>query len=164
MDHPDRFAGAVTELRIERPVGEETLADWQYIHNVIIPTDPLSLDQVRERSGRYHLEVAYLGELAVGCSTVRPADEESDGAATVIARVLPGYRRQGYGAQLWRRGLAQARAWGAQTVQTVVLESNGDGLEFALRRGFTETDRYVLDGDTVGYVELRRPAAEGADQ
>ncbi|RKE17627.1 acetyltransferase (GNAT) family protein [Streptomyces sp. TLI_171] len=164
VDHPDRFAGAVTELRIERPVGEETLADWQYIHNVIIPTDPLSLDQVRERSGRYHLEVAYLGELAVGCSTVRPADEESDGAATVIARVLPGYRRQGYGAQLWRRGLAQARAWGAQTVQTVVLESNGDGLEFALRRGFTETDRYVLDGDTVGYVELRRPAAEGADQ
>ena len=43
-------------------VGDElTLADWQRVHNEIIPTDPLSLDQVRERSGRHRLELAYAG-------------------------------------------------------------------------------------------------------
>ncbi|MFJ5228875.1 GNAT family N-acetyltransferase [Kitasatospora sp. NPDC088391] len=138
------------------------LADWQYIHNVIVPTDPLSLDEVRERAGRYRLEVAYLGALAVGCSTVRPPDEESEGAATVIARVLPGHREQGYGTRLWRRGLECARAWGVDAVQTVVLESNAEGLAFALGRGFAETERYLLDGDTVPYVTLRR--ALGAEE
>ena len=34
-------------------------------------------------------------------------------------------------------------------MQTVVLGSNADGLAFALRRGFLEVDRYVLDGDSV---------------
>ncbi|MFJ1757771.1 GNAT family N-acetyltransferase [Kitasatospora sp. NPDC088134] len=143
-------------MRIERPVDEEMLADWQYIHNVIVPTDPLSPAEVRERAERYHLEVAYLGALAIGCSTVRPPDEESDGAATVIARVLPGHREQGYGTRLWLRGLDRARAWGVDAVQTVVLESNVDGLEYALRRGFTETERYLLDGATVPYITLRR--------
>ncbi|MEV4560176.1 GNAT family N-acetyltransferase [Kitasatospora sp. NPDC049285] len=153
----------MTELRFERPVGDGMLADWQYVHNVIIPTDPLSLDDVRERSGRHHLEVAYLGELAAGCSTVRSAEADDPGTVTVIARILPGHRRQGYGTRLWDRGLARARELGAETVATVVLASNKDGLEFALRRGFTETDRYVLPGDTVAYVELRRPVDAADD-
>lgn len=128
--------------------------DWQYVHNLIIPTDPLSLDDVRERAGRFLLEVAYLGDVLVGCSTVRPP---ADGAAvaTVIARVLPDHRRQGFGEQIYRRGLAGARRLGAEEVETVVLESNQDGLRFALGHGFVETDRYVLDGDTVAYVDLR---------
>jgi len=46
----------------------------------------MSLDEVRERSGRNRLENAYLGDVLVGCSTVRPPE---DGVVTVIARVLP---------------------------------------------------------------------------
>jgi hypothetical protein len=42
----------------------------------------------------------------------------------------------------------------ALAVQTIVLASNSEGLEFALRRGFVETDRYTLDGETVPYVHL----------
>jgi hypothetical protein len=38
----------------------------------------------------------------------------------------------------------------------VVLESNPEGLAFALRHGSVEVDRYVLDGDEIAYVELRR--------
>ncbi|MEH0932965.1 GNAT family N-acetyltransferase [Micromonospora sp. CPCC 205558] len=136
-----------------RPVGsEETLLDWQHIHNLIIPTDPLSADEIAVRAQRNILEVAYADGVAVGCSTVRPPTSDP---ATVIARVLPGKRRQGFGQQLYHRGLAKARELGAQVIHTVVLASNDDGLRFARHHGFVEIERYVLPGDTVAFVDLR---------
>jgi hypothetical protein len=63
----------MSRLRIE-PVDETTLEDWRHVHNVIIPTASLSLEEVRERAGRNHLEVAYLGDVLVGCS---PTDCDS---------------------------------------------------------------------------------------
>ena len=146
----------MAEVRIEQVAGEQSLVDWQFVHNEIIPTDPLSLDEVRERSGRHRLELAYVGEEAVGNSTVRrPTDDEG---AMVIARVLPPYRRQGIGTRLYLRGLAVAREWADdRPVETVVLATNEDGLAFALARGFAEVERYTLPGDTIPYVafELR---------
>ena len=130
------------------------LRDWQHVHNEIIPNAVLSLDEVRERVQRHHLEVAYLGDVVVGCSTVRPPEPE---AATVIARVLPEYRGQGIGRQLYERGLAVARDLGASVVETIVLASNVDGLRFAQQRGFVETERYLLPGDNDPFVTLRLP-------
>ncbi len=43
-------------------------------------------------------------------------------------------------------------------IGTVVLAANADGLEFALRRGFVETERCVLTGETAEWIELARPA------
>ena len=130
------------------------LLDWQRVHNLIIPADPLSAGQVRERALRNHLEVAYLDGGAVGCSTVRPPAGEPR-AATVIARVLPGHRGRGLGERLYQRALARARDLGAQVIDTVVLASNEDGLRFARRHGFAETERYVLPGQDVPFVDLR---------
>jgi ribosomal protein S18 acetylase RimI-like enzyme len=141
------------QLRIERVDSEALMRDWQLVHNEIIPTAPLSLDEVRERVGRNVLEVAYDGDVLVGCSTVRPP---VDSAATVIARVLPAYRRQGFGEALYRRGLARARELGAEAVETIVLASNERGLAFAKSHGFVEVERYVLPGDTIPFVTLRR--------
>ncbi|MFF0413376.1 GNAT family N-acetyltransferase [Kitasatospora sp. NPDC004745] len=143
------------QLSFTEPVGDAMLADWQRVHNVIIPTDVLSLDEVRERAGRNHLEVAYLDGEPVGCTTVRPPAGDSPSTATVIARVLPEHRRQGFGEQLYQRALEHARALGATTIETVVLASNEDGLRFAEAHGFGEIDRYVLPGDTIAYVDLR---------
>ena len=39
------------DVRFVEVADEQTVADWRHIHNAIIPTDPLSLDEVRERSG-----------------------------------------------------------------------------------------------------------------
>ncbi|MGW0940796.1 GNAT family N-acetyltransferase [Streptomyces sp. NPDC002666] len=147
----------MTELRIEQIEqvdGDAVLRDWQYVHNTIIPTAVLSLDEVRERAGRNRLTVAYLGEVPIGCSTVRPP---ADGAsvATVIARILPDPRGRGFGGQLYERALADARALRAEVIETCVLESNPEGLRFALGRGFVETERYVLPGDVVPFIDLR---------
>ncbi|MGH3462204.1 MAG: GNAT family N-acetyltransferase [Kribbellaceae bacterium] len=144
----------MSELRIDQVDGETMLRDWQHVHNEIIPNAVLSLDEVRERVQRHHLEVAYLGDVLVGCSTVRPPEPE---AATVIARVLPEYRGQGIGRQLYERGLAVARDLGASVIETIVLASNVDGLRFAQQRGFVETERYLLPGDNDPFVTLRLP-------
>jgi RimJ/RimL family protein N-acetyltransferase len=144
----------MTGLRIERVEDEGTLADWRHVHNVIIPTHTLSPDDVRERAQRHHLEVAYLGDVLVGCSTVRPPEDDTR-TATVIARVLAAHRRQGYGEELYRRGLDRARELGAEVIETVVLSANEDGLRFALKHGFVEIERYVLPGETVPWIDLR---------
>jgi GNAT superfamily N-acetyltransferase len=142
-------------FRQVQPVdGEATVRDWQHIHNLIIPTDPLALDEVGMRARRNHLEVAYVDGMAVGCSTVRPPMGDT-ATATVIARVLAEHRRQGFGEQIYRRGLAKAREFGAQVIETVVLASNEDGLRFARSHGFVEIERYVLPGGTIPFVDLR---------
>ncbi|MFI1397743.1 GNAT family N-acetyltransferase [Streptomyces sp. NPDC020681] len=157
----------MTDLRIEQPNGvdgvdgvdrDDMLRDWQFVHNTIIPTHLLSLDDVRERVHRHHLEVAYLGDVLVGCSTLRPPTSEDPSTATVIARVLPAHRGQGFGEELYVRGLDRARKLGAEVIETVVLASNPDGLRFAERHEFAEFERYLLPGDTVEWIELRRRA------
>lgn len=142
------------QLHIRRPDDDAALRDWRHVHNTIIPTHPLSPDDVRDRARRHHLEVAYLGEVLVGCSTVRPP-ADGTATATVIARVLAGHRGQGIGGRLYARGLSRARELGAETIETVILSSNADGLRFALRRGFVETERYLLPGDTIPWIDLR---------
>jgi GNAT superfamily N-acetyltransferase len=147
----------VSDLRFEQVQavgGEATMLDWQHIHNRIIPTDPLSVADVQARARRNHLEVAYLHEVAVGCSTVRPPTGDT-ATATVIVRVLSEHRRHGLGEQIYQRGVATARELGAHVIETVVLASNDDGLRFARHHGFVEIERYVMPGHTIAYVELR---------
>ncbi|MEU0674901.1 GNAT family N-acetyltransferase [Streptomyces sp. NPDC006172] len=143
-------------LRVEPVEGEAMLEQWRHVHNLIVPPAALTLDEVRARAERYRLENAYVGDVLVGCTTVRPpAGGGEEAAATVIARVLPEYRRRGYGAALYDRALAHARQLGARAVETCVLAANEDGLRFALARGFAETERYTLDGESDVWVDLR---------
>ncbi|MDT0614253.1 GNAT family N-acetyltransferase [Streptomyces lancefieldiae] len=141
-------------LRIEAVDGDAMVEEWRHVHNVIVPPAAMSLEEARERSARYRLENAYLGDVLVGCSTVRPPEGE-ERVATVIARVLPPFRRCGIGRALYASGLAHARVLGAGAVETVVLAANADGLRFAGARGFAERERYVLDGESDEWVGLR---------
>lgn len=146
----------MTDLRIQPVDNDVSIHDWQYAHNLIVPGDVLSLDAVRERTGRNRMEVAYLGDVLIGCTTVRPPTKDNGATATVIARVLPEYRRRGLGTRLYERALGQARALDAKVIETVVLASNTDGLHFAKQHGFVEIERYLLrEGDTVPWIDLR---------
>lgn len=144
----------MSTLSFRQPDDDTDLEDWRYVHNVIVPPAALSLDEVRERAGRNQLEVARLGDVVVGCTTVRPP-KDGNATATVIARVLPDHRGQGFGEQLYERGLGQARALGADVIETVVLTANEAGLRFALKYGFVEVERYVLPGETAEWIDLR---------
>lgn len=147
----------MTDLDIKHldgTAGDAELEAWRYVHNTIIPTYLLTLDDVRERAVRNHLELAYVDGVLVGNSTVRPPEGDT-ATATVIARVLAEHRGRGLGEQLYARALRRAREWGARTVETCVLSSNEDGLRFALKHGFVEIERYLLDGDTIPWIDLR---------
>ena len=144
----------MTGLTTKVPETERELEDWQRVHNTVIPTHHLSLDDVRERAERHHILIAYLGDTAIGSTTVRPPSEDSP-AVTVIARVLVEHRGYGYGTELFERAMTQARELGAEEIVTVVLTSNEDGLRFAEKHGFVEFDRYTLPGEAVPWVDLR---------
>jgi GNAT superfamily N-acetyltransferase len=144
----------VPELRIEPVDSDKVVEDWQLVHNAIIPADPLSLADIRERLQRNRLEVAYLRDELVGCITVRPPSPDT-AAATVIVRVLAEHRRHGFGRQLYARALAQARALGAKEIETIVWASNVEGLRFAVANGFVEVSSYLPPGEEVPYVTLR---------
>ncbi len=142
----------MSDLVFTRVADDQTADVWTQVHNQIIPSDPLTVAQVVERSAVYALDLAILDGTAVGCSTVRPVVD--DQPVTVIVRILPTYRRRGLGTALLAHVLAQARAWEADHIQTIVHGSNVDGWEFAVRRGFVETDRYTLEGESVPYIHL----------
>jgi GNAT superfamily N-acetyltransferase len=131
----------------------DRLGEWRAVHNEIIPTATLSEAEVQERAQRHLLTVAYDDDTLVGCATVRPPTDGSR-TATVIVRILPPFRRSGLGTTYLDHELAAARASGATRIETVVLASNEDGLVFAEARGFVEHDRYVLDGQTIPFVDL----------
>ncbi|MFS4094794.1 GNAT family N-acetyltransferase [Streptomyces sp. AF1A] len=152
----------MSDLRIEAVQGDGMLEQWRYAHNVVVPPAAMSLEDARLRLGRYRLENAYLGDVLVGCSTVRPPVGE-EAVATVIARVLPEFRRRGFGAAVYDSALGHARVLGAKAVETCVLAANEDGLRFARRRGFVEIERYVLDGERDEWVDLRLGRAGSGD-
>jgi GNAT superfamily N-acetyltransferase len=135
------------------PVGPDTVGLWRDIHNAVIPAHQLTSDDAHERLSRNSLTLAYVGEDLVGNATIRPPRPDSM-TATVIVRILPGYRRKGHGSEYLAAMLAEARGMGARRIGTVVLASNEDGLAFAGRHGFVESDRYALDGETATYVDL----------
>lgn len=138
------------------PAEPDLLAEWRAVHNEIIPTAPLSADEVAERATRHLLTVAHEGETLVGCATVRPP-EEGLATATVIVRILPAFRGRGLGTAYLAHALAVARGTGADRIETVVLASNEEGLAFARSHGFVEHDRYVLDGQSIPFVDLHLP-------
>ncbi|MFF8728013.1 GNAT family N-acetyltransferase [Streptomyces sp. NPDC015171] len=152
----------MTDLRTALVVGDEMLAQWRHVHNAVVPPAAMSLARARERLGRNRLANAYLGEVLVGCSTVRPPAGEG-GVATVIARVLPEFRRRGFGTAIYEQALARARVLGAGVIETCVLAANEDGLRFAGRHGFAEVERYVLEGERDEWVDLRLSSDRGRD-
>lgn len=134
-------------------VDEDTIELWRAIHNQIIPTAPLSREDVIERLSRNHLTLAYDGAVPIGNATLRPPTSESS-TSTVIVRVLPEFRRRGFGSAYLTSVLGTARSLGADRIQTVVLASNEDGLAFALANGFVEHDRYSIEGDEIPFIDL----------
>jgi GNAT superfamily N-acetyltransferase len=110
---------------------------------------------VRDRARKHHLEIAYLGDDPVGCTTVR-RPTGPDARVVVIVRVLPVYRRRGIGASLLVRAEKQAHGMGAGRIETIVWAANPEGLHFAEIHRYTEVDRYLVTGQDVPYVTLRR--------
>lgn len=135
------------------PVTDATAGVWAEIHNRIVPADPLSEADVRERMSRNELTLGYDGDVLVGNATLRPPTG-AERIATVIVRILPEHRGRGLGTEYYDAVLERVAELEPERIETVVLAANADGLRFAENLGFEEHDRYVLDGDTAEWVDL----------
>jgi GNAT superfamily N-acetyltransferase len=133
-----------------------TASLWRDVHNAVIPVHALSREQVLDRMTRNVLTLAYDSGDLVGNATIRPPQPDSI-TATVIVRILPEFRREGRGSEYLAAMLARARTLSPERIETVVLAANEDGLSFAIRHGFVEFDRYVLDGEAATYIGLWLP-------
>jgi L-amino acid N-acyltransferase YncA len=131
------------------PAIGELLESWRTVHNIAISPSPLTAAEVADRARRNHLTVAFRDGVLVGNATVRAPQ---DGAVTVIVRILPEHRRHGLGSEYLQAVLREPRAARATQINTVVLAASVDGLAFARRHGFVETERYEVDG--VAFVDL----------
>ncbi len=133
------------------PATGELLEQWRAVHNNVIPPVQLTAEEVAESAIRNDLTVAYVDGILVGNATVRAAQ---DGVVTVIVRILPEHRRHGLGSEYLQVVVAvkQTRTSRAEQINTVVLAANVDGLAFAIRHGFVETERYEVDG--VAFIDL----------
>lgn len=72
------------------------LALWRHVHNSVVPTAPLSAEDVARRARIHRLTLAHADGELVGNATLRPPTETSP-VATVIMRILPEHRRRGHG-------------------------------------------------------------------
>ena len=131
------------------PATGELLAHWRAVHNNVIPPVQLSAEEVAESAIRNDLTVAWVDGILVGNATVRAAQ---DGVATVIVRILSEHRRRGLGSEYLQAVVKQTRTSRAEQINTVVLAANIDGLAFAIRHGFVETERYEVAG--VAFIDL----------
>ena len=131
------------------PVDGDLLEQWREVYNRIIASMRLTAEEVAERAVRNSLSVGYVDGVLVGNATVRAPE---NGVVTVIVRVLPEHRRQGFGSEYLKVLLRETSTSQIEQIETVVLAANVDGLAFAVRHGFAETTRYEVDG--VGFVEL----------
>ena len=137
------------------PAIGDLLEPWRTVHNAVIFSPvQLTTEEVAQRALRHDLTVAFHDGVLVGTATVRAPQ---DGAVTVIVRVLPEHRRNGHGSEYLHRVLKQPRAEEADRITTVVLAASVDGLAFAHRHGFVETERYEVDG--VAFIDLTLKAA-----
>lgn len=128
---------------------DHLLEQWRAVHNDVIGPAQLTAQEVAKNAVHNHLTVAYADGVLVGNATVRAPH---DGVVTVIVRILPAFRRRGFGSEYLRAMLLWARSSEVEQIRTVVLSENLDGLHFAIQHGFVETDRYEVDG--VAFVEF----------
>ena len=130
-----------------------TVADYEplvQIYNTVHPEHPNTASSIHRRDGEWDHEkfvqkrlLAYVdGELA-GAGWYRHMMYMHDPHRfNVHLDVLPGFRRQGVGTALYDHIIARLKAdHQAQEVHTWAREHHTEGLAFARKRGFSETQR-----------------------
>src|SRR6476646_5939408 len=130
-------------LTMRRASTDEDLEAFRTVFQVILPDDRCpsvaDLRRTLEHRNQRVLLIAREGGEVVGSGLFDQSDEV--GRAVTSARVLPTYRRQGFGTAILRLLLTLAREAGFSRVGA---GTDDDGsAEFARVHGYVETDRQV---------------------
>lgn len=129
---------------IHRVESDGDFGGYVDVWNAITPREPLSAEIVRRRwerqPERLYL-VAESGGRIIGNGMVGPSD--SPDRTFIAVRVLPEWRRRGFGSALYDRCEQHARALQPRSLSGHVSEAEPESLRFAERRGYREAGRQV---------------------
>jgi GNAT superfamily N-acetyltransferase len=143
-----------SRLDITEAVTDPELQAFLDVRRAVLPADNAgTVAAMRAAEGPdRHVVLARLGGQVVGCGL---ADRSHIADGFAAPRILPAYRRRGYGTALLRYLLENLRARGYRTISSLV-EDDGS-YAFALRHGFAEVDRQV---EQVRPLDPSRPESE----
>jgi mycothiol synthase len=129
---------------IRRAETDADLAGWCDVWTAITPREPIAVEDVRRRQQR-EPERLYLvaldGDDVVGLGFA--GRSQSPERTALAVRVLPAYRRRGFGSQLLEPLIEHAAGFEARHVSGMVSEDDVPSLSWARKRGFGEYDRQV---------------------
>jgi GNAT superfamily N-acetyltransferase len=131
------------ELHISDAHTPADLAAWADVKTAVEPEEPSTVAELEhELASEPDLLfplVRRSGE-PVACGVARRS-RGVEGAAYVLARVIPPARRQGIGAALFDALIERARAFGARELVSRVWEDDAAAVRFAAARGFVTQQR-----------------------
>jgi len=136
------------DLTIRRAETDADLEAWNRVRRILLPDEPIStLVQLRAMAAepdRVYL-LAELGSETVGHGVASDSNL-ADGYA--MSRILPGYRRHGFGSAMLRALLDHHVAAGRRSVAAHAEDDAASA--FAAHHGFVEVDRQVEQVRAIG--------------
>ena len=133
----------MAEITLHRCAADEDLAVSVGIYNATWPLEAISLEEAHafnERMDESEETVAFLDGEPVGSGVAAAVPNLPNRIFTLIT-VLPDSRRRGAGTALYGAVSSWARERGHDTLRVRAREDDPGGLEYALKRGFTEVSR-----------------------
>ena len=131
----------MSDLTIRPATSDADLESWNRVRRIVLPDEPIAtVEQMRAMAAepdRVYLLAELDGE-TVGHGL---ASDSNLADGFTMPRILPGFRRRGYGSAVLEALLEQHRAAGRRTVASHAQDEGS--LAFALRHGFEEVDRQV---------------------
>jgi mycothiol synthase len=127
------------------------LEQYVRVWNAITPTEPTTVELQRERRDRDPRRLSLLaveGSSVQGCGYAGPSNSPDRGFLS--PRVLPEFRRRGFGAALLRELAAHLAGVAFESASSHVDGNDKGSLAFASRFGFQEVDRQVEQVKTLG--------------
>jgi mycothiol synthase len=129
---------------IRRAETDADFAAWCEVWNAITPREPANVEDIRRRLERQPERLYLLAESdgrIVGLGFAGPS--QSPERTGLVVRVLPEFRRRGFGSELLDRLLPHAAELGRKQVSGMVFEDDSESIAWVEHRGFEEYDRQV---------------------
>jgi RimJ/RimL family protein N-acetyltransferase len=145
-------------IELREAVTDEDLEAWRQVRIAILPNErTASVEEIRRTaSPEQRLLLAELGGEVVGSGAANRSDL---GGAALFPRVLPAFRRRGFGTTLLRALATRAESLGHAEAGSLVDDEGS--LAFAERFGFRETGRQIEQVRAIAEREERPRAPDG---
>ena len=131
-------------VEVRHAAGVEDVAQSVRMFNATWPAEALTVEEAlafEDRMAPMQEMIAFVDGELVGSAVAAAGGSIAPPNVFMLITVLPEQRRRGAGTALYREISSWAREHSRDTLRTRTREDDPDGLDYALRHGFTEVGR-----------------------